>query len=156
GTVILPDPDRLRDPRHWVSLINQYRATLWNTVPALMEMLVTFATGADERLPTVRRVMLSGDWIPLSLPGRIHRICPATVVTSLGGATEASIGPFESAIGKSSPDWISLPYGKALPGQTVEILDADLERCPPGIEGRIMIGGEGLAVGYLDDPEQTN
>lgn len=36
------------------------------------------------------------------------------------------------------------------------MLNTHLEYCPEHIEGDIYIAGEGLAIGYLDDPAQTN
>ena len=48
--------------------MTQHRVTLWNSVPALMEMMVSYAGTIDRRImPSLRLVFLSGDWIPVSL-----------------------------------------------------------------------------------------
>lgn len=49
-----------------------------------------------------------------------------------------------------------VPVGAAVPGTTVHILDQAGRRCGPGQPGEICIAGQGLAVGYLDDPEETS
>ena len=92
GTVVLPRPEGLRDPRHWLDLLVKHGVTIWNTVPALMELLIEYVENQPKiLLPDLRLVLLSGDWIPLTLPARIRRLNPDIEIISLGGATEASI-----------------------------------------------------------------
>src|SRR5262249_29734341 len=91
GTVVIPESGADRDPARWLELIQQERVTVWNTVPALMEMLVEHLEGRETLLDSLRLVLLSGDWVPVNLPDRIRRIAPNARVISLGGATEASI-----------------------------------------------------------------
>lgn len=67
GTLVLPNPEKGPDASHWGRLLNEYKVTLWNSVPAQAEMLDAFAS-KSESYPTVRLVLLSGDWINTSLP----------------------------------------------------------------------------------------
>ncbi len=60
--LIQPTPAEARDPNQWCRLIGEHRVSVWNTVPALMDMLVTFG-GEQVTYPSLRVVMLSGDWI---------------------------------------------------------------------------------------------
>ena len=155
GAVVFPDPDRERDPAHWAALVRDHRVTVWNTVPALMEMLVAHLGDGAPPLP-FRLVMLSGDWIPVSLPDRIRRVAPpGAQISSLGGATEASIWSILYPIGSVDPAWKSIPYGKSLRNQEVKVRDAQLAECPVGETGRIYIGGVGVALGYYRDPQRT-
>lgn len=58
-----------RDPHAWCELIQRHQVTLWNSVPALFDMLLTRCEGfADATPENLRAVMLSGDWIGLDLP----------------------------------------------------------------------------------------
>ncbi len=45
GAVVIPDAGTQRDPRHWVELARRERVTLWDSVPALVEMLVEYGAG---------------------------------------------------------------------------------------------------------------
>ena len=45
GTIVFPAGSSLQDPSHWARLMVQENITLWNTVPALMSMLVEYAAG---------------------------------------------------------------------------------------------------------------
>ncbi len=156
GAVVLPEPGSERDPGHWAMLMERHRVTLWNTVPALMEMLVEDLESRGEPGPgPLRLVMLSGDWIPVTLPDRIRALWPDVQVVSLGGATEASIWSILYPIGEVPESWSSIPYGRPMKNQTFEVLGPRLERRPDWVPGDLYIGGIGLARGYWGDPEQT-
>lgn len=159
GSLVLPDPARQRDPQHWLELAGRHGVTVWNTAPALLEMLVEYAElepeAAAEALRSLRLVMLSGDWIPLTLPERLRRLAPQAEFMSLGGATEASIWSITYPVRHPDPSWRSIPYGRALRGQSFHVLDEQGAPCPVGEAGELFIGGDGLARGYIGDPAQT-
>ncbi|MCA9540322.1 MAG: amino acid adenylation domain-containing protein, partial [Myxococcales bacterium] len=156
GAVVLPDADRNRDPAHWAALMRQHGVTIWNTVPALMEMLVTWAERADrEALRGLRVILLSGDWIPVSLPDRIRALAPEARIVSLGGATEGSVWSIWHPIERVDPAWDSIPYGRPMPGQRFYVLDEALQPRPDDVPGELFIGGRGVALGYWGDADQT-
>ncbi|HVR07521.1 MAG TPA: amino acid adenylation domain-containing protein, partial [Thermoanaerobaculia bacterium] len=157
GAVVVPEAAAARDPRRWLELMDEHRVTVWNTVPALAEMLVEYAVGQGSPLPSsLRLVLLSGDWVPVGLPGRLRGLCPGEVeVVSLGGATEASIWSILYPIGEVEPSWRSIPYGRAMANQGCEVLDARLAPRPLWVPGELHIGGLGLARGYWHDAEKT-
>ena len=77
GAVVMPPSDGLRDPECWIGLIQQHGISLWNSAPALMEMLVLHLENAHLKLPnTLRLSLLSGDWIPVALPARLAKLAP--------------------------------------------------------------------------------
>ncbi|GGK24800.1 hypothetical protein GCM10010124_16670 [Pilimelia terevasa] len=158
GALVLPEPARQRDPQHWCQLVAEHGVTVWNTAPALLEMLVEYAEGdpaAAAALRGLRLVLLSGDWIPVALPDRIRALAPHAEVISLGGATEAAIWSITYPIGDVDPAWPSIPYGRPLRGQFFYVLDPAGAPCPVGRTGELFIAGAGLADGYLGDAEQT-
>ena len=103
----------------------------------------------------LRLVLLSGDWIPVTLPDAIRAAHPNAQVVSLGGATEASIWSVAYPIGHVPPHWTRIPYGKPLANQTLHVLDEHLRPCPVWTAGEIHIGGTGLALGYWAAPQLT-
>jgi amino acid adenylation domain-containing protein/non-ribosomal peptide synthase protein (TIGR01720 family) len=154
GTIVIPDNRGLKDPQHWLKLIVENRITIWNSVPALMEMFVEYLENNPQPID-LRLVLLSGDWIPLHLPQRLERLIPGIKVISLGGATEASIWSIIYPINQLEPEWISIPYGKPLNNQQFYVLNPNLEDCPVMVPGELYIGGVGVARGYLNNPELT-
>ena len=156
GCLVLPDADRRGDPGHWAELVDGHGVTLWNSVPAQLEMLLSYLQSEPAReLASLRLALLSGDWIPVSLPPAAWRRLPALRLVSLGGATEAAIWSIMHPIDEVDPDASSIPYGRALAHQTVEVLDGRLDPRPEHVPGEIYIGGVGLSAGYLNDPGKT-
>lgn len=155
GALVIPHPTHAGDPHHWADLVEQHSVTIWNTVPAPMRL---FTDALEERGMTggLRLVLLSGDWIPLDLPGRIRAVLPQARVVSLGGATEGSIWSITYPIDEVKEGWASIPYGKALSNQKMYVLNRWGEPCPTWVTGEIHIGGAGVAEGYLHDPERTS
>lgn len=127
---------------------------LWNSVPAGMEL---FIDSLDESYTNneLKSVLLSGDWISVSLPERIRKHFLNAKIYSLGGATEASIWSIYFPIVHVEPTWQSIPYGYPLANQTIYVLNESLEICPPEVQGEIYIGGVGVAQGYANSEEKT-
>ena len=161
AALVLPDHARRRDPQHWRELTTQHGVTVWNSVPALLQMLLSVGdTGLEgdrsDALPArLRLVLLSGDWIPPRLARRLLAEWPGVHLVSLGGATEASVWSVLHDVGPADAERPSIPYGRAMTHQTAEVLDASLNPVPDLVPGELFIGGVGLALGYWRDAERS-
>ncbi len=140
------------DTEHWEELLRTHDVTIWNSVPALYQLLLD---RLKNPLPSLRHVLMSGDWIPLELPPSSKRLCPNAALLSLGGATEGSIWSIAYPIDQVDPDWRSIPYGLPLANQNLYVLDKDFRHCAPDVPGELHIGGIGVAMEYYSQPEQT-
>jgi len=156
GALVLVDEHQRRDPSAWCQTIKLHRVTLWNTVPALFDMLLTYCEAFGQRTPqTLRAVLLSGDWIGLDLPTRYRAFRPDGQFVAMGGATEASIWSNVYDVKDVSPDWRSIPYSYPLARQQYRVVDPQGRDCPDWVPGELWIGGVGVALGYFNDPERT-
>jgi pyochelin synthetase len=156
GCLVLPESGRRGDPARWAEIIAGHQVTIWNSVPSQMEMLTAYLHSEPHlTLPDLRLALLSGDWIPVGLPPAIWRLLPGTDVVSLGGATEASIWSIVHPIRSSDTPARSIPYGRQLAGQSVEVLGPALVELPDLVTGELYIGGAGLALGYFGDAART-
>lgn len=158
GTVVLVDEDQRRDAPAWARLVREHGITVWNTVPTLLDMLLV-ATDAETTdtvaaLP-LRLTLVSGDWVGLDLPGRLHAAAPDCRFVALGGATEAAIWSNAYEVRDVAEHWTSIPYGHALRGQRYRVVDERGRDCPDWVPGELWIGGAGVARGYRGDPELT-
>lgn len=151
ASVVMLSEQSARNPAAWVAEIRRHGVTVWNSAPALAALV------AEESapLPSVRAFMLSGDWIPLTLPAALQRLARGADVISLGGATEGAIWSIFHRVADQDRDARSIPYGRPLPRQDILVLDAEGEQCPPWCIGEIVIAGDGVADGYLNDPAKT-
>ena len=157
GALVFPPLEGQQDPASWAEQIRKHKVTIWNTVPALMDIYVSYLQRvAKEQDTTLRWVMMSGDWINLGLPDAIRQTCVQAKPLSLGGATEASIWSIWYPIDEVKQDWSSIPYGKPLRNQTFYVLDECMQPCPFSVPGELYIGGVGLARGYWRAAEKTS
>jgi epothilone synthetase B len=157
GAVVLPDPARERDPAHWVDLIARHGVTVWNSVPAFALMLAEYLERAPggTPLPSLRLFLLSGDWVPVSLPDRLRRLIPSAEVVALGGPTETTVWDVCYPVGTVDPSWASIPYGRPMTNARYHVLGDDLEPRPDWVPGEMYLAGAGLARGYWADAERT-
>lgn len=156
GGIVLPAPLAQRDPAAWAELIMRHRVTVWNSAPALLELLVDYAGLRFEvRLAGLRLALLGGDWVPVALPARLKALAPGVRVIVMGGATEASIHSTIYEVETPDPNWQSIPYGVPMANQRAYILDAAGRPMPVGVPGELHLGGIGLARGYFNQPGLT-
>ena len=156
GALVIPPPGANQDPRALLTLCRDRDVTIWNSVPALFQLAVEWGAMASGRLPdSLRLAMLSGDWLPRTLPDRAQDLKPGLKVFSLGGATEASIWSCVFDTCETSQDWTGIPYGYPLANQSLHILDDRMRDRPDWVEGELYIAGEGLAMNYWRDAEKT-
>ncbi len=129
--------DDQRDVYNLKKVVKKEGITIWNSVPAIMELTVDLYNDSEQD-DSLRLVLLSGDWIPLELPQKIKKTFKNAEVISLGGATEGSIWSIYYPIKEIKGDWKSIPYGMPLANQKIYVLNQNKQLCPVGVEGRIV------------------
>lgn len=155
GAVIIPNYEEQINASHWIELIKKYNVTIWNTVPALMGILADEALRDNEKMTSIKVVLLSGDWIPLTLFDKVKEVTQNIRFVSLGGATEGSIWSIIYEVEYIDKEWKSIPYGHALRNQHMYVYNNELRECPDWVPGDIFIGGIGVAKGYWADELKT-
>jgi acyl-coenzyme A synthetase/AMP-(fatty) acid ligase/acyl carrier protein len=128
--------------------------TIWNSVPALLDMLATAASGSAA-CASLRLMLASGDWVPTDLPQRVQPLAPESRFVALGGATEAGIWSIAYEVVDLPPQARSVPYGYPLRNQQFRVVDALGRDCPAWVTGELWIGGASLARGYRGDAART-
>ncbi|ABU71069.1 non-ribosomal peptide synthetase [Vibrio campbellii] len=156
GAVVLVNESDRRDPSAWCKAVEDHNVTMWNSVPALFDMLLTYSTCFNSKAPSrLRLTMLSGDWIGLDLPARYRQYRSDGKFIAMGGATEASIWSNVFDVEQVPNDWRSIPYGYPLPRQQYRVVDELGRDCPDWVPGELWIGGDGVALGYFNDEPRT-
>jgi amino acid adenylation domain-containing protein len=155
GSLYLADEHELKDPAKLAEVLRTGGITMWDSAPAALQQLTPFLSHAAQS-ESLRLVMLSGDWIPVTLPDQVRESFPNAKVIALGGATEASIWSNWFPVESVDPTWPSIPYGKPIRNARYHILDSRLEPVPVGMPGELHIGGLCLAVGYFNRPDLSD
>ncbi|SJZ79296.1 amino acid adenylation domain-containing protein [Marinactinospora thermotolerans DSM 45154] len=155
GALVLPGEEERRDAARWRDLAERHRVTVWNTVPALLDMLLLAAQDGPVP-PDLRLALVSGDWVGTDLAPRLREATGGRVrLVALGGATEAAIWSNAFDGGHAPEGWPSVPYGRPLRNQRYRVVDPHGRDCPEWVPGELWIGGAGVALGYRGDPDRT-
>lgn len=145
-----------RDSQKWLEILQKYPITIWDSVPTLIQMLLTQMKHQALNQQSLRYVLLSGDWIDGKLPTQILEAFPNSKVLAMGGATEASIWSNFIELDKPAPaHWHTIPYGKPLSNQIYRIVNAQGIDANDYEDGELWIGGAGVAEGYFNQPTLT-
>ena len=148
GTVHVATSEELGDPGRLIDLLRKGGITLWDSAPAALVRLAPLFPAEPDPESRLRRVLLSGDWIPVTLPDRVRQAFPRARVMALGGATEATVWSNWYPVGEVDPRWPSIPYGRPISNARYHVLDAGFAPRPIGVPGDLYIGGDCLCAGY--------
>ncbi|MEZ0492061.1 amino acid adenylation domain-containing protein [Kineococcus sp. TBRC 1896] len=154
GALVLPHEDERREPSRWAELVDEHAVTVWNSVPALLDVLLRTRDGA---FGSLRLALVSGDWVGTDLAGRLAAATAGRGrLVALGGATEASVwSNAHEPDPASAAELTSVPYGRPLRGQRFRVVGPGGRDCPDLVAGELWIGGSGVARGYRGDPART-
>lgn len=100
-------------------------------------------------LPALRVLISAGAALPADLA---RRWADRAYLFNAYGPTETTVC---ATVGRCDPARGRIGIGRPLTGRLVHILDHAGRPVPPGIAGELHVGGEGLAAGYLEQPELT-
>jgi natural product biosynthesis luciferase-like monooxygenase protein len=128
----------------------RHSPTLMQCTPSLMKMLAADADSLGA-LSSLRKLMLGGEALPLSLVSQVRAASPATIV-NMYGPTETAIWSSTHSV---APSDIVISIGAPIANTQMYILDRSLEPLPCGLTGQLHIAGMGLAFGYHNHPDLT-
>ncbi|HEX6371570.1 MAG TPA: non-ribosomal peptide synthase/polyketide synthase [Longimicrobium sp.] len=120
--------------------------------------LAALQTGGDPRRVMPRRwLVLGGEASSIQWVDELVRMAPGCAVFNHYGPTETTVGALTFRVTAERPETPSqtLVLGRPLPNYQVFVVDAALRPVPVGVAGELLIGGAGVARGYLDRPELT-
>lgn len=157
AAIVYVDDSNYMNPQEWHDKIVQHNVTIWNSVPALRSLYLTYLKeNAKMYKESIRLSLLSGDWIPKKMPEDILNYNKEERIICLGGATEAAIWSIAHEYKGLETWWNSIPYGIPLKNQKFFVVDENGEDCPDWCVGELWIAGTGLADKYLGESELTN
>lgn len=150
--LVVARPEGHKDSAYLVRLIIEQSVTTLHFVPS---MLQAFVEERDlEACVSLRRVICSGETLPLDLQQRFLSRLPHVELHNLYGPTEAAIDVTYWACQRDSRESV-VPIGYPIANTQIHLLDAHMSPVPVGIPGELYIGGVNLARGYWRRPDLT-
>ena len=152
GALALP-PHRIeQDVQALAEFIARHRVTHTLCLPPLWEAVLSNAP--LDWLTSLRTVIVAGEACPLRLVTLHYDALPDVALWNEYGPTEATVW---STVHEVSRDMTEprVPIGSPIAGTYVRVLDESGEPAPVGVPGELFIGGNGIARGYFNRPEET-
>ena len=153
GTLVLCPTRVLLDPPALAALLARESVHLAELTPSVSRLLVDWAIAAGHRLDPLRLFISGGEPWTATEYRRLQRVLPpGTRVINSYGVAEAGIDSTFHEVTEETLDGDLVPIGVPFPGVDTAVLD---ERLRPADLGELYLGGDGLAEGYLDRPQET-
>ncbi len=149
--MVLARPGANRDPDALIDEVVKHGITEIQVVPSMLRAMLD--TGRLGTATSLRRVCCGGEAMTWDLITAFRRNLPAALV-NLYGPTEASIdSTYWIADAEAGPG--PVPIGRPIGNARAHVLDRAGQLCPIGTPGELFMAGEGIALGYLNQPELT-
>ncbi|MCU1338102.1 MAG: amino acid adenylation [Bryobacterales bacterium] len=142
---------------HWLAdFIRDSELTQWFSVPSALLPMAKFDVLEQNDFPALERLLWCGEKFPTPALRYLMRRLPHVTFVNLYGPTEATIASSYYRVPRCPEDnTAEIPIGQACHGETLLVLDDQMNPAAPGEVGDLYIGGAGLSPGYWQDPEKT-
>lgn len=148
-SVWLVDPDLARHPDRLLAALRARPDSGLHCVPSLWRLILPLVEPAEP--PRLAALFLGGELVDEKLWADTRTALGQTRLANVYGPTETTV----QASGGFQEPGEPLHAGRPADGVRIEIVDDRNRPLPAGERGRILIGGAGVARGYLNDPEAT-
>jgi iturin family lipopeptide synthetase B len=157
GTLHILQKEDYLSPGRLLTYIRDHKITYIKITPSLFTLIANSTDFTDDRVKSLRLVLLGGEAINLKDVETAHKIANHIKFINHYGPTEATIGCVAQYIDFNKfQDYKKNPtIGKPINNTSAYILDNHLNQQPVGVPGELCISGTGLAEGYLNRPELT-
>ncbi|MFB9905945.1 amino acid adenylation domain-containing protein [Allokutzneria oryzae] len=109
-----------------------------------------------QALRTLRFASAGGEAMDPALTHAVLAACPDTTVVNFYGPTENTVVSTAHLVRSLPLDATTVPIGRPLENSTCHVVREDGTLADVDEEGDLLVGGDGLALGYLGDPELTS
>ncbi|MET0396642.1 MAG: amino acid adenylation domain-containing protein, partial [Longimicrobiaceae bacterium] len=152
GSTVVLHADRAAEPggASVAELVRAHGVTHLQCTPSHAALL---AADPDTlaALGGLRCLLLGGEALPAALAGELRRALPARIL-NMYGPTETTVWSASHEVEDAEGP---VPVGRPIAGTRVYLLDARMQPVPPGVAGELLVGGAGVARGYLGRPDLT-
>ncbi|QFU90329.1 non-ribosomal peptide synthetase [Amycolatopsis sp. YIM 10] len=151
GTVVLAPAGAERDPVAMIEAVIRDEVTVLQVVPSVLRLLV-----AQDRLAectSLRLLFSAGEPLQYELCRQVWAKVDVELWNTYG-PTECAIDATAFRCDREQATG-PVPIGAPISGDHVVVLDEDGELTPIGLAGELYIGGAGVGLGYVGQPELT-
>jgi amino acid adenylation domain-containing protein len=152
AALVLVDRDRVFAVDQLAILIRQQQITVFFVTTALFNILIDTQPHC---FTDIRKVLFGGERVSPEHSGKALQYMGKGRVIHVYGPTETTVFATYYFIDRIEEKAITVPIGMPISNTTVYIQDRYDHLVPVGVTGEVVIGGDGVARGYLNNPELT-
>ncbi len=150
GAVVVVDQGTLLSRADFAALLQQQAVSvLWMTAGLFHQ----YAEGLLPVFKQLRYLIVGGDVLDPSVIARVLKDGAPQHLLNGYGPTEATT--FSTTFEITSVEEGSIPIGRPVGNSRAYVLDARQQPVPVGVSGELYIGGQGVALGYLNRADLT-
>jgi len=150
GQLLLTGKETIMDARQLRRTLMRFAInTLWLSA-SLFNQLLDYDTDVVSSLDYL---LVGGDVLSIPHINRVRRASPGLIVINGYGPTENTT--FSTTYHIRGEFAGSIPIGKPIANSTAYIVDRNDYLQPIAVSGELLVGGDGVSCGYLNDPELT-
>jgi len=153
GCLSIVPTDVALDPERFAAYQTRHPADVLKITPSHLDALL----GAGAGVLPLRLLVTGGEAIRWELIDRARALGSCRVVNHYG-PSETTVGSLILDLDEATPLHRSrpiVPIGRPIQNTRARVVDASLRPVAPGAVGELVIGGSGVARGYLGDEDRT-
>jgi amino acid adenylation domain-containing protein len=143
---VIASRDAVLDGKALRELLEASNATVMQATPMTWRMILESGWRGRQEL----KILCGGEAMPPDLARELIPRCSS--LWNMYGPTETTIW---STVSQVTSTESRIPIGRPIANTQVYIVDRQLREVPVGVTGELLIGGTGVARGYLNHPELT-
>lgn len=156
GQTLIYDRQMVLNPTAFIAQVAADEVTILELVPSYLSILMSLMEEGEARssLHALQYMVMTGETLKPALVNRWFMLYPGIPVVNAYGPTEAADDVTHYKInGPVQGD--NIPVGFPVQNMRIYIVDEQLQQCPVGIRGEIVVSGVGVGRGYINDPIKT-
>jgi amino acid adenylation domain-containing protein len=134
------------------AMVKREQVTLFFVTTAMFNALVDLETGCFDN---VRKVLFGGERVSTAHCRKaLGRLGKGRII-HVYGPTETTVYASYYPVDEIDERAVTVPIGRPISNTVIYILDRERDPVSVGVSGEVFIGGDGVARGYLNQPELT-
>jgi len=150
--LVIAEPDTLLSPGRLAEFLHRHAVSVMFLTTAAFNTVAAEEPTAFAGLDTL---LFGGERVDPGSVRRVLRAGPPARLLHVYGPTEATTFASWHEVHAVGDDALTVPIGRPIANTELLVLDDEQRLVAPGAEGELFIGGPGLALGYLGDPDLT-
>jgi len=151
--LVFAKPEGHKDALYLKSIIEKHSITTIHFVPSMLNVFLEEVAKGD--CNSLQRVLCSGESLTLEQVRLFKNVFPQQRLDNLYGPTEAAVHISSWNVPENISSLVNIPIGSPVANTNLYVLDTNNCFVPKGVVGELCIGGNQVAIGYLNNEELT-